>query len=82
MTSPRRATSSRGSRPSGRRTLNLPFALWPPQCRARLADAVGDAAGYAETVIRYRNLAEQLDARGHLAVAKQLATEPAFRSRA
>jgi hypothetical protein len=56
--------------------------LWPLQCRARLADAVGDAAGYTETVIRYRILAQRLDARGHLAVAKQLATEPAFRSRA
>ena len=48
------------------------------QCRALLANAVGDAAGYAEIVTRYRDLAEELDVRGHLAVAKQLAAEPAF----
>ncbi len=53
--------------------------LWPLQCLALLANAVGDAAGYAEIVTRYRGLAEELDARGHLAVAEQLASEPAFR---
>jgi hypothetical protein len=31
---------------------------------------------YTDTVIRYRNLAEELDARGHLAVAKQLDHNP------
>jgi hypothetical protein len=31
---------------------------------------------YTETVIRYRNLAEELDARGHLAVAKWLDHNP------
>lgn len=53
--------------------------LWPLQCLAVVANAVGDAAGYAEVVTRYRDLAEKLHARGHLAVAKQLASDPAFR---
>jgi hypothetical protein len=52
--------------------------LWPLQCQALLANAVGDAGRYAEIVTRYRGLAEELDARGHLADAKQLASEPAF----
>jgi adenylate cyclase len=52
--------------------------LWPLQCRALLANAVGDLASYSEIVTRYRDLAEELDARGHLAVAKRLAAEPAF----
>jgi hypothetical protein len=53
--------------------------LWPLQCRATIAGAVGDTAGYAEIVNRYRDVAEDLEARGHMAVAKQLAAEPAFR---
>jgi adenylate cyclase len=52
--------------------------LWPLRCRAILAGAVGDTDGYAEIVTRYRELAEELDARGHLAVAKQFAAEPAL----
>lgn len=75
MTLPRHATSSRGSRP------RLPpgpepAVQWPLQYQPRLADAAGDAAGYTETVIRDRKLAEALDARGHLAVAQQLAAPP------
>lgn len=53
--------------------------LWPLQCLALLANAVGDPAGYTEIVTRYRDLAEELCALGHLAVVKQLASEPAFR---
>lgn len=56
--------------------------LWPLQYQPRLADAAGDAAGYTETVIGDRKLAEDLDAHGHLAVAQRLAAQPAFRSRA
>jgi adenylate cyclase len=48
--------------------------LWLLRCRALLANAVGDVVGYEEYVTRYRDLAEELDARGHLAVAEQLAT--------
>jgi adenylate cyclase len=46
--------------------------LWPLQCRALLASAVGDRVGYSHIVIRYRELAEEVDARGHLATARQL----------
>jgi len=52
--------------------------LWLLQCRAILANAVCDAVSYSEIVAQYRDLAEELDARGHLAAAKQLAAEPAF----
>lgn len=52
--------------------------LWLLQCRALLASAVCDAVSYSEVVTRYRELAERLDARGHLAVAKQFAAEPDF----
>lgn len=47
--------------------------LWPLQCRAVLADAKGDEQGYLEAVTRYRDLAELLDARGHIADARRLA---------
>jgi adenylate cyclase len=50
------------------------FHLWPLQCRALLANAIGDETGYLEAVARYRGMAEQLDARGHLAAARQLAS--------
>ena len=52
--------------------------LWPLSCRARLAAAVGDATTYTRVVTRYLELAEELDARGHIAIARQLATEPSF----
>lgn len=48
--------------------------LWLLRCRALLANAVGDVVGSEEHVTRYRDLAEALDARGHLAVADRLAT--------
>ena len=47
--------------------------LWPLQCRAVLADAMGDESAYLDAVTTYRDLAERLDARGHLAAAQQLA---------
>lgn len=47
-------------------------------CRAKLAKAVSDADSDVEIVNRYRDLAEELDARGHLAVAQRLAAEPAL----
>jgi hypothetical protein len=52
--------------------------LWPLHCRAMLAKAGSDADSDADIVNRYRDQAEELDARGHLAAAKQLAAEPAF----
>jgi adenylate cyclase len=52
------------------------FWLWSLQCRALLA-ASGDGEGdYAQIVDEYRKLAERLDARGHLAVAIELADRP------
>jgi adenylate cyclase len=47
--------------------------LWPLQCRAVLAHATGDEPAYLQAVTRYRDLAERLDARGHIADARQLA---------
>ena len=59
--------------------VSLPaLELWPLQCRARLAKATGDATTYTQIVARYCELAEELDARGHIAIAKQLAAEPTF----
>jgi len=52
--------------------------LWPLSCRARLAAAVGDATTYTRVVRRYLELAEELDARGHIAIARQFATDPSF----
>jgi adenylate cyclase len=52
--------------------------LWRLQCRARLAKATGDATTYTQIVARYCELAEKLDARGHIAIAKQMAAEPTF----
>jgi adenylate cyclase len=48
--------------------------LWLLRCRALLANAVRDVDGYQEHVTRYRDLAEELDARDHIAVAERLAT--------
>ena len=47
--------------------------LWPLQCRAVLTDATGDESAHMEAVSRYRDLAVRLDARGHIADARQLA---------
>jgi hypothetical protein len=47
--------------------------LWLLLCKARLARAVGDIVRYTEVVTRYRQLAEELDARGHLSTAELLA---------
>ena len=47
--------------------------LWPLQCRAVLADATGDEPAHLKAVTRYRDLAERLDARGHIADVRQLA---------
>ena len=47
--------------------------LWPLQCRAVLTDAMGDGPAHMEALTRYRDLAERLDARGHIADARQLA---------
>jgi hypothetical protein len=44
--------------------------LWPLLSRARLARALGDVRTYVEVVTRYHDLAEELDARGHRAIAK------------
>jgi adenylate cyclase len=46
--------------------------LWPLLCRALLADATGNTAAYAAALTRYRNLAEELDARGHLVMVAEL----------
>ena len=43
--------------------------LWPLSCRARLAGTLGDAATYTRVVTRYHQLAEELDARGHITIA-------------
>jgi hypothetical protein len=48
--------------------------LWPLQCRAVLANAMGDELAHLDAVTRYRDLAERLDARGHIADAQRLAT--------
>ena len=59
--------------------LDVPaLELWPLQCHARLAEAVGDTTAYRRVVTRYRDLAEALDARGHIAIAKQLTADPSF----
>lgn len=47
--------------------------LWFLQCNAVLANAFGDPVSYSELVTRYRDLAEKLDAVGHLAAAEELA---------
>jgi adenylate cyclase len=57
------------------------LALWPLQCRTRLAKVVGDEASYGQFVTRYRNLSEELDARGHIDTAKRLAGAPGVRLR-
>lgn len=48
--------------------------LWPLQCRAVLADTTGDESAYLQALDEYRDLAEGLDARGHIADARRLAT--------
>jgi adenylate cyclase len=56
--------------------VSLPaLELWPLQCLVRLAKARRDAATYAPLATRYRKLAEELDARGHIAIARRLAGE-------
>ena len=45
--------------------------LWPLLCRILLADATRDTVGRAAVLARYRDLAEALDARGHLVTAAQ-----------
>ena len=58
------------------RPVPVPFLqLWPLHCRVMLANAVSDAESDAETVNRYHSLAEELDARGHLAAAKRFLAE-------
>jgi adenylate cyclase len=47
--------------------------LWPMSCRARLAAAIGDVTTYRRVVARYLELARELDAPGHNAVARQFA---------
>ena len=61
-----------------RRSHCPPWSCGRLQCRARLAKATGDATTYTQIVARYCELAEKLDARGHIAIAKQLAAEPTF----
>jgi adenylate cyclase len=56
--------------------VSLPaLELWTLQSRARLAKALGDSGRYSQLVIRYRKLADELDARGHIAIARRLASE-------
>ena len=50
---------------------------------ARVIDALSTkfamyVTTHTQIVARYRELAEKLDARGHIAIAKQLAAEPTF----
>lgn len=50
--------------------------LWLMSCRARLAAAEGDATAYRQALVEYSELAEQLEAHGHIAIARQLAAAP------
>jgi adenylate cyclase len=52
--------------------------LWLLRCRALLANAVGDTVIGSELLTKYRDLAEALDAPGHLAFAKQFAAAMRF----
>jgi cyclopropane-fatty-acyl-phospholipid synthase len=73
----RRAWRAARSRPSAPRLTaggsEPALQLCPLLCRAVPADAKGDEQAYLETVTRYRDLAERLDARGHIADARRLA---------
>jgi hypothetical protein len=48
------------------------LGLWPLLCRALLANAIGDTTGYNTVLARYRDLAADLDARGHLVTVTEL----------
>jgi hypothetical protein len=52
--------------------------LWPMSCRARLAAAIGDVTTYRHMVARYLELASELDAPGHIAIARQFAAAPSL----
>ena len=43
--------------------------LWPLLCQILLTDVQGDTVGHAAALARYRDIAEALDARGHLVTA-------------
>jgi adenylate cyclase len=51
------------------------MGLWPLHCRAVFARAAGDHAGYAKALTLYRQLAERLEADGHVLLAQHLAAE-------
>jgi hypothetical protein len=46
--------------------------LWPLLCQILLADVEGDTVGHGAALARYRDLAEALDARGHLVTVAKL----------
>jgi adenylate cyclase len=49
--------------------------LWPLHCRALITASAGDELRFISVLARYRALAQQLDASGHLLLAEQLALE-------
>ena len=46
--------------------------LWPLLCQILLTDVEGDTVGHAAALARYRDIAEALDARGHLVTAAEI----------
>jgi hypothetical protein len=46
--------------------------LWPLLCQMLLTDVEGDAVGHAAALARYRDIAEALDARGHLVTVAKI----------
>ena len=46
--------------------------LWPLLCQILLTDAEGDNVGHAAVLARYRDIAQALDARGHLVTVAKL----------
>lgn len=57
-------------------TIEPAVQLWLLRCQATLTSTLCEEVAYSEIVTRYRQLAEELDARGHLASAKRLAAGP------
>jgi len=46
--------------------------LWPLLCRIMLTDVEGDTVCHAAALARYRDIAEALDARGHLVTVAKI----------
>jgi hypothetical protein len=46
--------------------------LWPLLCQMLLTDVEGDTVGHAAALARYRDIAEALDARGHLVTVAEV----------